>query len=174
MTNCDHVETFIIDTVSHWLCYLSDTQSQHLSADEGNIMKTIYAVTEGSYSDFRVRALFSTKEKAEDLMRLVPNADYNDIEEYELNPNTSYLVKRGYAPYDVVMLKDGEVEYIEKRKTTCYFLTEECCVWKRSGSGFHEGKPDVIRARVVAKNEKHAVKIANEKRAQSIANGEWE
>jgi hypothetical protein len=37
-----------------------------------------------------------------------------------------------------------------------------------------KGIPDALQADVWAKNEQHAVKIVNEKRAQMIANGEWE
>ena len=37
-----------------------------------------------------------------------------------------------------------------------------------------KGVPDCLNATVLARNEKHAIKIVNEKRAQIIAAGEWE
>jgi hypothetical protein len=45
-------------------------------------MKTVYILTEGSYSDYRIVATFSTKELAEEAQKHCPNSD---IEEYELD-----------------------------------------------------------------------------------------
>ena len=59
--------------------------------------KKIYAVNSGSYSDYRVVALFSTPERAQEFMAAVPDSDYNGVEEFELNPDTADLIKRGYS-----------------------------------------------------------------------------
>jgi len=58
-------------------------------------MKKVYAVSSGSYSDYRVNAIFSTKELAEEFMRYIPDNDYNDIEEYEIDPSVPDIIKRG-------------------------------------------------------------------------------
>ena len=129
-------------------------------------MKTIYAVNSGCYSDYRVVALFTSKELAEEFMQFVPD-DYNTIETFELNPKTSDLIKRGYAPWCVHMLKDGTVENCRKFDMDAYRVTDDrVYVWKRTEAPFYAGRgiPDCLSSSVMAKNEKQAIKITNERR----------
>lgn len=137
-------------------------------------MKKVYAVSSGYYSDYRVNAIFSTKELAEEFKRLIPDEKYNDIEEYELDPVTADNVKRGYSVYSIYMLKDGSVEHVEKKDNGFYKeIGHE--LWKRSEASLYHGKkmPDVLTSIVWAKTEEHAIKIVNEHRTQMIANGQW-
>jgi len=83
-------------------------------------MKKIYAVNSGSYSDYRVVALFSTPERAQEFMAAVPDSDYNGVEEFELNPDTADLIKRGYSLWLVHMLRDGNTERVEQLKLSLY------------------------------------------------------
>lgn len=139
-------------------------------------MKTVYAVSEGSYSDYHVVAVFSSKEKAEEFRRLFPNADYNETEEYELDPAVVNLAKRGYNAYRIFMLRDGSVERAEVLAMD-YYHENSTEIFRRSGNPYLIGKgkgTDVLNATVWAKSEKHAIKIVNEKRAQLIALGKWE
>ena len=139
-------------------------------------MKKVYAVSSGSYSDYRVDAIFSTKELAEEFMRCIPDNDYNNIEEYEIDPPAPDLIKRGYAIWSVYMLRNGDVESVEKNETTLYAIGNiRHTIWWRTKAPAYKGKgiPDILTSKVWAKTEKQAIKIVNEHRIQMIANGEW-
>lgn len=139
-------------------------------------MKKIYAVNAGSYSDYRVVALFSTLILAREFMAAVPDSEYNDIEEYELNPKTADLIKRGYSVWCVHMLRDGTTERVFKLSTGTYDVSNVgYSIWKRTEAPAFKGMgiPDCLLSTVWAKTDKQAVKIANEHRVQMIANGEW-
>lgn len=139
-------------------------------------MKKIYAVNAGSYSDYRVIALFSTESLAREFMAAVPDGDYNEIEEYELNPNTADLIRRGYSIWDVHMLRDGDTERVTRNTPDLYDVRNiGHRIWRRTQAPAYKGKgiPDILTSTVWAKNETQAVKIVNEHRAQMIASGEW-
>ena len=146
-------------------------------------MKMIYAVSEGSYSDYRVSAIFSTKEKAQefiDTMKKQSDSDYdeyNDIEEYQLDPPVADLLGRGYSVYHVLMLRNGDVERVERTDNGSYDISSagQSHIWERTKASAYRGKnvEDALDMKVWAKDEKAAVKIVNEKRVQMIAMGEW-
>lgn len=125
-------------------------------------MSKIYLVTEGSYSDYRVLGVYSSVEKAEHA-KLLYVAD-NDIEEYELDavPESP----PGLLAYVVLMEISGDVKRL----------------WQESVAGFKSrwhpedlyGSDPVAWFRIWARDEQHAVKIANEWRAQIIALGLWD
>lgn len=140
--------------------------------------QTIYAVTSGSYSDYRVVALFSTREKAQDYKDTVLKNEYDSgIEEYQLDPDTTDLLRRGYAVWRVIMLRDGSTERVYRPDNGRYDVEDAPSfhIWKRTEASAYIGKgiPDALAASVWAKSEKAAIKITNEKRAQMIASGEW-
>jgi len=140
-------------------------------------MKKVYAVSAGSYSNYRVNAIFSTRKRAEAFKRAVPDDAYNDIEEYELDPPTADLLKRGYSVWLIHMLIDGNIEIVKKRETRLddvdYVGYD---IWRRSQALAFQGTgiPDILTATVWAKTEKQAIKIVNEHRARLIATGIWE
>lgn len=139
-------------------------------------MKKIYLVTKGNYSDYRVLAAFSNKSLAEDFISNFTNDDLNDIEEYELNPKTTDLINRGYSVWLVHMLRNGNTELIQKKKLSVYNAVQhDASIWQRTKALAYKGMDvqDVMTVYVMAKSEIHAVKIANEKRIQMIANGQW-
>lgn len=137
---------------------------------------TLYAVSRGSYSDYGVVAIFSTKEKAEEYMLFVPSDDYNDIETYELDPGVVDKIRKGYSPWFVIMLRDGTTEEVRRQEVSSYSIGSSAWIHRRSTlpSRVQHSLPDCIVVHTMAKSEEHAVKIANEKRVQFIANGEWE
>lgn len=139
-------------------------------------MKKIYAVNAGSYSDYRVVALFTTIELANEFMAAVPDSDYNDLEEFDLNPETADLIKRGYSLWQVRMLRNGDTEKVTRQDMSVYGVGDVGHrIWRRTQAPAYKGKgiPDCLVSTVWAKNENAAVKIANEHRAQMIASGEW-
>ena len=109
-------------------------------------MKTVYAVSSGSYSDYRVNALFSSKEKAKEFIEVMqkdnPYSDYNGIEEYQLDPPTVDLIKRGYSVWNVLMLRDGEVERTRKTDNDKYDVEDvgHCRIWERTKAPVYKGK----------------------------------
>jgi hypothetical protein len=139
-------------------------------------MKKIYAVNSGRYRDYRVVALFSTPELAREFMAAVPDSDYNEIEEFELDLNTADLIRRGYSIWTVHMLRDGCTERVTRNSPGIYEVTNVGHqIWRRTQTPAYagEGIPDILTSTVWAKSETQAVKIVNEHRAQMIASGEW-
>jgi len=126
----------------------------------------IYLVTRGKYSDYRVSAVFNEKELAEKYINSFKVDGFVDfrIEEYNLNPFSKEL-KKGYNPYFLRMKKNGEcIEIYIKDSDYCF------------EDGEIKIKFDIeknIYFNVFAKNENHAIKIANEKRLQLIVLNRW-
>lgn len=140
-------------------------------------MKTIYAVNSGCYSDYRIDALFSTRKLAEEFMASVPDGDYNGIEEFELDPPTADLLRRGYSVWDVHMLMNGDTERVDRTDNSKYNVKYASThrIWERTKAPAYRGKGnhDILISMVWAKTEAAAIKIVNEKRTQMIAAGEW-
>ena len=138
--------------------------------------KVVFAVNSGSYSDYRIDAIFSTKDKAEAYMKAVSGDDYNAIEEYEMDPPVTDLIKRGYSIWMVHMLVDGTTERVEQRELDSYAVSSiGHTVWRRTQAAAFKGtgKPDILISIVWAKNSEQAIKIVNEHRIQMIANNQW-
>ena len=139
-------------------------------------MKKTYAVNSGSYSDYRVVALFSTPKLAQEFMAAVPDSDYNAVEEFELNPDTADLIKRGYSLWSVHMLHNGDTERVDRQDLSLYGVSDVGHrIWRRTQAPAYQGRgiPDILTSTVWAKSANAAVKIVNEHRAQMIASGEW-
>ena len=139
-------------------------------------MNKVYAVSTGIYSDYSVVAIFTTMELAQDFMDAVPSDYYNDVEEFDLNPDTANLIKQGYSPWSVHMLRDGTTEKVSRYEPSAHNTASEFNIWRRSKAMAYKGKgiKDALACYVMAKSAEHAIKIVNEKRIQMIANGEWE
>ena len=122
-------------------------------------MSKLYAITHGEYSDYRILALCSDREKAEKLVEWYNRYDrYDpaDIEEYEdgfMCPDESLI------PYEVVFNTDGSVRRIE---TSCFPMSSVDGHTVRCVDGR-------FCAYVLATDKEGAVKIAAEKRAKWIA-----
>ena len=121
--------------------------------------RTVYMVTAGEYSDYRVRGIFSTLEKAQAAIAMEPkhNGDDMEIEPMHLDP----LERRpkSYLTYAVRMNKDGNV-------TNCYKVS----VFSEPYMFYSGG---ALSCTIYARNDAHAVKIVAERRAIIVANDEW-
>lgn len=138
-------------------------------------MRKVFAISTGSYSNYSVRAIFTTKAKAEEFMKYIPD-DYNEIAEWDLDPAEAELIRKGYSPWSVLMLRDGTTESTNRLDIDCYTVTScSSRIWERTKAEFYKGKKiqDCLQAQVMAKSEAGAVKIANEIRTQMIATGQW-
>lgn len=144
---------------------------------------TVWVVEQGEYSDYRVVGVFSSEANAQIVADAIngPDADKGwsskaTIAEWPLNPAVSELLQ-GYSQYLVLMHKDGTVERCTHNDTTGYSIrVQSVDIWRRTKAPAFIGKgiPDVLTATVWAKDETHAIKIANEHRTQLIATGKWD
>ena len=131
----------------------------------------VYIVTSGAYSDYHIDAVFSTKENAEKYNNIYGEGDFDDIEEFEVDDEMALINRirdEKITIYLVCMDRDGNVKEVSK-ESPCISLEKELLAGKHR----HILYADCMDMRVIAKDEKHAVKIVNERRVQLIANNEW-
>lgn len=130
-------------------------------------MTTIYAVTSGSYSDYSICGVFSSKERAQayiDAGSLERYTDYNDIEEYVLDECVDEI-SRGLFPFRVIMYKDGSVH--EVAPTTPQIDKAQYVHWM--DRAYWSPPQPWANFYVWAEIREGAVKIANERRIQALA-----
>ena len=143
-------------------------------------MNTVWIIEQGSYSDYRVVGVFSTKENAQAVCdRINKDESYEraTIDEWPMNPGVE-AINQGHEVYLVWMLRDGTVEKVKCESEGCDFqwaLNDKLTVWRRSEAPAYQGKnvQDCLHGRVFAKDKQHAIKIVNERRTQMIAQGQW-
>jgi hypothetical protein len=131
---------------------------------EIEMSKKLFMLTQGEYSDYSVVGVFSTKENAESFKVAYPNDEYNDIEEITVDPDITYI-RKGMKKWYVNMTREGGTG--NSGQTT---HEDVCCEFLEKWSYL---RVTVLHVVCYAKSEEHAVKIANERRAQLIASGEW-
>jgi hypothetical protein len=130
-------------------------------------MEKIYVVTRGEYSDYGICAMFTEKKLAQafiDSFKIDGYGGFNDIEEYELNPYKNDL-KAGRKAYSLRMNVEGNTTDVEQADSTYGFNSS-------IGISFTHNK-EWMNVFCFAKDETHAIKIANEKRVQYIAANAW-
>ena len=130
-------------------------------------MKKIYLVTQGNYSDYHVVSAFSEKALAQSFIDSFVKNDYEplEIEEYEIDKLSEQL-RNGYKAYSVLMEKDGTC--IEVEQVSCLYPEKA----QRESISFSYDKK-YMDTSMFAKDEKHAVKIANERRIRAIMANHW-
>ena len=127
-------------------------------------MTTVYVVTTGSYSDYKIRGVYSDRRKA----RIVAKAHEGRVEPFDLDGDyeafrdglVSWYVKfeEGYEPR---VYRDDTID--RARHLEVY---EGMDSFFRDGAFVH---PTVLRVTVFARDEAHALKIAQDKRAEYLA-----
>lgn len=114
----------------------------------------VYLVSTGDYSDYGIRAVCSTREKAESLVRKMREEhrydDVNDIEEMELDEPCS-RVERGLSTFRVCWRRDFETIHVFKDGV------------EHEPHGIKGNYPGPCFISVEARDEDHAKKIALEK-----------
>lgn len=137
----------------------------------GEMLKSgdkLFAVSKGSYSDYRVVGIFTTRKKAQKFIDAFDEKDkdgfswseYNDIEEYVLDFTVSEI-ERGLRVYEVRFDVDGNVQQAEASFST-YEIETLPSVKRCEFNGW-------VDCRVWAKDKKHAVKIASDMRRMEMA-----
>ena len=142
-------------------------------------MKSVWVIEQGSYSDYRVVGVYSSKRNAQLVCDAINTGGHDDEATVAKWPvDQSVLeVSRGYKRFIVTMLRDGTVEDIRGPEAiSSYDMSSTLRIWRRTQAPAYKGKgiPDALNGSVLAKDEKHAIKIANEQRTQMIALGKWE
>jgi len=128
--------------------------------------KMVYLVTSGQYSDYKVMAVFTSQERAD--VYATGCSEVNDVEEYELDPIEPPRLQKGMEEFSIIMEKDGLSWVYPSKKPEGAFVEEHWQVWASHIPGHLQ-----LRITVVARDEDHAVKIANERRASLIATGNF-
>lgn len=126
-------------------------------------MATVWVVEEGSYSDYRVVGVFSTKENAEKVASLIGGS----VGEWPLDPHMDEI-NQGRFPFRVMMEKSGDIVMVEQESWYSFPINTEI----RLEMGY-KNIPRRIAGIVFATDETHAIKIINEHRARFIAEGRW-
>ena len=139
--------------------------------------KTIFVIEQGSYSDYQVVGVYSTRAAANQVRDALRAAEcYGDspeVAEWPLNPAVDEL-RQGLSRFRVVMLIDGTVERCDPSALSGYELAGSVQIWRRTQAAYKgKGIPDALMAVVWAKDAEHAIKIANEHRAEMKASGRW-
>lgn len=137
----------------------------------------VWAIEQGSYSDYHIVGVFSSRENAQRVIDALPEERHEppSLVEWDLDPAVDEL-NQGLRIFHVLMRKDGTVEKCKQREFGTYNLDEEHWVWKRSEARAYQGTPeavDVLNSSVWARDTEHAIKIVNEVRAQWIAEGKF-
>lgn len=116
-------------------------------------MKTVWVVEDGDYSDYRVTGVFTSEENAD----LISDKFGGRVSEWNLDPCVDDI-NAGRKVFDVFMEKDGTVNKVNVSDDFVIGVVSRFQGWFQ----------------MWARDKKHAVKIANEQRAQMIASGEWQ
>jgi hypothetical protein len=130
-------------------------------------MAECWLVTQGDYSDYRVLAAFTAEDKAAG-----GAYDDADVESVPLDP-TLPAVPAGLRGYCVPMCPVGGARRVQRADSWKVLNGEHedrDCDRRRHGPS--EPNPFVRYFYMLARDEKHAVKIANERRAMLLAGPE--
>ena len=127
---------------------------------ETNTERTVYVVSDGDYSDYHICCICSTMKKAEIAKDLY--AAYNDIAEVVLDEMPEH--PDGMFLFSVDIERNGDVHSVRLRDAS---FRKYKYTWQKSNHS------DRVFMYVWARDEKHAIKIAGERRAQLIASNLW-
>lgn len=126
-------------------------------------MQTVYVVTAGMYSDYRILAIFSKKEDA-DAAALV-SSDYADVEEWPMDaPYIIQRIKSGVKLWRVGMWLNGDVKDAWEQDTfreedvKRFCALQEYSHWDGTITGC------ALYGDIEATTKEEAIKIMNERR----------
>lgn len=121
-------------------------------------MTTIYVLTEGDYSDYRIVALYSTRELAEEAQKLCPNSN---VEEYELDSVEIPEHPPGYTGWNVCINVDTNTIYVSYQRDILQgdFKPQE----HYSDNSKWPSHPSLFVVNCWARDKEHAEKIALDK-----------
>ncbi len=136
----------------------------------------VWVIEHGCYSDYSVVGVYDLHDKARAVADAINAGDrYSDdatVAKWPMNPASDELA-HGLRMFSVVMDIHGNTERCNEVGLCSYDINGGLSVWQRTKAEAWRGKPvnDAIHGNVWARDAQHAVKIANEFRAQQIAAG---
>jgi len=132
-------------------------------------MNKVFVVTSGTYSDYGIDAIFTTRELAQSFIDAFEANKWHemDIEEWDLDPNEKHL-KQNRKPYFLRINKEGEVTDLEVADSS-YGFKQDIPEAEISYTANFEW----MNINCFADDENHAIKIAGEKRSQILAANLW-
>jgi len=129
---------------------------------------TVFVVTQGSYSDYSICAIFSTREKAVEHMGGFPG-EFNDIEEYDLD---SLRPRKLTKQWNARLNWDGSVHQYENKNPSVIDVVE-AYVGERGGSYTFTWRGGAFVGMSYVSYE-HAMKLAVEERQKAMReHPEW-
>lgn len=117
--------------------------------------KKIYIITSGEYSDYRINAVFTTKEKAVDYVE--QHGTYYNIEEYEIDKDVE---KKTQLWCIVFFVEDGNLSEAIPTSRNRNELVDTCYIFDTYD---YEKEKSFIRLYIDAESMNRAVKIARER-----------
>lgn len=136
---------------------------------------TVWVIERGSYSDYRVSGVYSSKENAAAIAAEINKKAYDkaEVAEWPLDPGLDAL-NQGLKLFRVRMDRAGALKKIGLSPAVELLQFDP-----RSAGAWHiypwqgSQKSPYLEVDVFARDKKHAVKIANERRLHLIASNEW-
>jgi len=135
-------------------------------------MGNVWVIERGEYSDYHVVGVFTSEANAQVVLDKLGEGE---IAKWVLDPAVEEL-RAGLEQWNVWILANGDIERVNKAKNVySHELAGNVHIWLRSQAEFYNGKnaPDVLDCTVWARDEAHAIKIANEHRTRMLAVGDW-
>ena len=128
-------------------------------------MSSIFVIEQGSYSDYHVVGVYSSKQNAEKaILHIESNYDKPSIAEWPLDPNVEQI-NQGLMLWMVRMAKDGASSNAERQKSSYSIGTTSKYQFP------HFDARGRLMAEIWAESSEAAIKIMSERRRQAIAEG---
>lgn len=128
-------------------------------------LNEVYIVTAGSYSDYRIIAVFSDKDRATEFSKYIEGSS---VETHELfsdkMPKTAYPLD--YKRYKVRMNRNGDVDWV----SSSGFMD---CGDSEVNWWHEDARHNTVNFYIISNSEERAIKIAGEMRREIIANNHW-
>jgi len=128
----------------------------------------VYVITHGCYSDYGIVTVFKNKENAEKFIEEFKDCE---IEEYEFSDEDFKKIPLDKKVFVVRMDRDGSVDLLMEEEKNYFIILKAIEKEDRLVDDGRGGK--FMLEYVIADDEKHAVKIVNEKRTRLIAENKW-
>lgn len=130
----------------------------------------VYIITQGEYSDYDIVTVIKDRRLADKFIKRFKGCRIEEYKCWDGKGKLKDIVESKHI-YHVRMDKNGNVKYAEVLEMFDEYDDVEDLL-KEGGIdyGFSDG---FLNLETFADDEKHAVKIANEKRIQLIANNKW-
>lgn len=140
--------------------------------------KKVYAVSSGEYSDYGIEHIFSTKEKAEEFIKLQKEyggswASYNEVEEYDLDPEIKVPYKYHKFKFFYYLNMDKEGNTSNSYKYNMSIIAPEDAEEDLYLTESYKDDTIVLAGVVNAESMEHAVKIMNERRMKILFHNKW-